>query len=55
VEPDSSITINNNSPDSLLCWINYRSLNDTILPENSYYPNQEAINLNLLLPEAIHQ
>jgi hypothetical protein len=52
VEPDSVITIVNDSPDSLLFWIGYRNDTDTLLTRKSLFPDEETRNSFLVLPES---
>jgi len=52
IEPDSTITIVNNSSDSLLWWIALRQYHDTLLPSNNLFPTPGTRGNFLIYPDS---
>lgn len=49
-QPDSTLTIVNNSSDSLLYYIDFRVSEDTLLTTYNLYPDESTKHINLILP-----
>ena len=49
-KPDSTLKILNNSNDTLFYYIEYRAIGDTLLPDFSIFPDEQAKELNTIEP-----
>ncbi|MBN2610728.1 MAG: hypothetical protein JXB00_04150 [Bacteroidales bacterium] len=53
--PDATLKIINNTFDSLLFYFVFRSENDTSIPLTNVFPDENAMELNLILPDSIKE